>query len=50
MGEVFLFCSVRAFVHKRGKEDHGHGHGTGTTRRARAEIPTAHLLCAAAKS
>jgi hypothetical protein len=38
MGEVFLFCSVRAFVHKRGKEDHGHGHGTGTTRRARAEL------------
>jgi hypothetical protein len=26
------------------------GTGTGTTRRTRAEIPTAHLLCAAAKS
>ena len=28
----------------------GTGTGTGTTRRTRAEIPTAHLLCAAAKS
>ena len=28
----------------------GTGTGTGTTRRTRAEIPTTHLLCAAAKS
>ena len=51
MGEVFSALFVQSHTNgARKTTGPGTGTGTGTTRRTRAEIPTAHLLCAAANS
>ena len=53
MGEVFSVLFVLSHTNGARRTtgtSAGMGTGTGTTRRARAEIPTTHLLCAAANS